>query len=107
MIVDENHTLFFLDSIPPRAVLDPVSPIVGTPRVTLYWRTNEKSKFLCAIGDVGNVIECGEGTTGSWTTPYLRRGPQRFWLIAEDYTGNRAKPVNVTWSVGEFIFGKQ
>jgi hypothetical protein len=28
-------------------------------------------------------------------------------LIAEDYTGNRAKPVNVTWSVGEFIFGKQ
>ena len=93
----------FLDSIPPRAVLDPVGPIVGTPRVRLYWRSNEKSKFLCAIGDVGNVIECGQGTKGSFTTPYLRRGPQKFWLIAEDYTGNRAEPVNVTWTLGKWI----
>lgn len=69
--------------------------------MTLSWKADERSKFFCAIGDVGNVIECGQGTTGSWTTPYLRRGPQKFWLIAEDYTGNRAEPVSVDWSVGE------
>ena len=94
----------FLDSIAPRAVLDAVSPIVSTPRVTLSWKADERSKFFCAIGDVGNVIECGQGTTGSWTTPYLRRGPQTFWLIAEDYTGNRAEPVSVDWSVGQWQY---
>ena len=25
-----------------------------------------------------------------------------FWLIAEDYTGNRAEPVSVSWTVGEW-----
>ncbi|XP_028410633.1 uncharacterized protein LOC114533322 [Dendronephthya gigantea] len=88
-----------VDSTPPRAVVDPVDSIVGTPRVTLSWNANEQSKFYCAIGDVGNIIECGQGNTGSWTTPYLRRGPQKFWLIAEDYHGNRAEPVLVTWTV--------
>ena len=52
---------------------------------------------------MGNVIECGQGTSGSWTTPYLREGPHKFWLIASDDHGNQAEPVSVEWTVGKYV----
>ena len=70
---------------------------------TFSWTADEDARFTCAVDDLKNVVDCGRGKSGRFTTPPLEDGRHVFYLLGEDELGNTARPRTHRWTVGESV----
>ncbi len=69
------------------------------PRQTISWDSNEPATFECTLD--GLSVNCGDGTSGIYTTPNLPHGKHTFTVNAVDNLGNKGTPKVVSWSTGK------
>ncbi|CAB3983302.1 Hypothetical predicted protein [Paramuricea clavata] len=67
----------------------------SNPKYSFTWDTNEPADFQCKLND--RVVDCGNGTSGRYTTPNLPDGSHTFELTAVDNVGNRHRPRVFRW----------
>ncbi len=82
-----SHKL--LDSTPPRiSISSPPDPSSSRPRIE--WTSTEPVKFECSFDD-GQIFDCGNGTSGSWTGNNVPDGLRKFVIDGKDKVGNTGK----------------
>ena len=78
--------------------------VTNNPKQRITWSSNEDADFECRLD--GQVVDCGSGTTGTYTTPDLRDGQHTFSVNAVDDVGNKGIPKVVTWTTGKRSYKK-
>ena len=100
-----KNVFLFLDRQPPNLFLTSKNPPkTSNPKYTLTWNTNEQANFKCTLN--GRIVDCGDGTSGKYTTPNLPDGRNTFEVHAVDTVGNKGRPRIVTWVTGMDIIGQ-
>ena len=85
--------------------LDPVTsvtnnnpPRTSNPKYKLTWTSDERADFECRLN--GEIVECGSGTSGEYTSNNLPDGRHTFELNAVDNVGNKGRPKVFNWITG-------
>lgn len=90
-----------IDTTPPNVrLMNPIPPPkTRSPTATFLWTSDEDAKFTCALDDFSKQVDCGQGRNGRFTSQSLGNGRHRFYLLAEDELGNRARVITHRWVV--------
>lgn len=73
---------------------------INKSRPVFNWKTNEPSRFICALDEDPEGEACGEGTVGEYPTPTLVDGEHEFRLSVEDMVGNLAPLIRSKFTIG-------
>ena len=97
-----NFVPLQIDSTPPTASLTGDLPTESNnPMAVFSWKSDESAKFLCAVDDEKSAGNCGYGRYGQYVTPLLPDGEHTFYLIPEDFYGNKGPVVKHVWRTGK------
>lgn len=88
----KGPTLFFNQPIPKKSGRS----------VRFSWRSNEYAKFKCAIDNLDNFFDCGEGIEAQLRSDNLRRnGEHVLYVKGIDEHGNVGETIFTRWIVGK------
>ena len=89
----------FTDTKPPALSITSDNPSkTNNPRQKITWDSDEQAKFECTLD--GQIVDCGTGTIGQYTTRYLPDGKHNFSVNGVDDLGNKGTPKVVKWTTG-------
>ena len=80
--------------------LGKVPKTLNKSKAQFNWKSNEPSRFRCALDDNEVGEECGEGRDGEYLTPTLVDGEHEFRLLVEDMVGNLAPLIRSKFTIG-------
>ena len=91
------------DNRPPVVRLSPPLAKISTAKtMTFRWTSDEMAYYQCAVDSLNNLVSCGSGNNGEWTTPTLDDGNRVFFLTAKDEVGNKAATLKHRWNIGRW-----
>ena len=91
-----------LDSDAPTVTFSPKSTKKGTTRSPKFsWTSDEDATFRCKVEGVTQYQNCGDGTSGSWTSSNVPDGKHNFLVRARDKFGNEKQPFRFPFQIGK------
>ena len=74
----------------------------NSPRQRITWSSSEPATVECRLN--GQLVSCGGGTNGQYTTPNLPDGKYTFEINSVDNLGNKGTRKVVKWTTGMKCF---